>query len=126
MQAKTVKVGIMSPEEFKKRTIDIAKGKYKPKGDEPKIWFASMKSLAYVLSEENQNLLKLIANIHPQSVAELEKVTGRKANNILRTLRTMENLGFVKLIKGEKGKGRIPLIPKVIYQAAEIELKFGG
>lgn len=57
---KVVKVGIMPLDEFKKRSIAIAKGKYKPKKDEPKIWFRSMKSLAHVLSEENQDLLKLI------------------------------------------------------------------
>ena len=63
-----VKIGIMPLADFKKRTIAIAKGEYKPKKDEPKIWFNSIKSLAHVLSEENQELLKLIVEIHPQSI----------------------------------------------------------
>lgn len=123
---KTVKVGIMPLAEFKARTIAIARGQYRPKKDAPKIWFNSIKSLAHVLSEENQGLLKLITNIHPQSIKELEDVTGRKANNLLRTLRTMENYGFVKLIAGKQGKGRTPLIPHVIYSAVDVEINFVG
>jgi predicted transcriptional regulator len=90
------------------------------KKDEPKIWFNSIKSLAHVLSEENQELLGLIVEIHPKSIKELEDVTGRKANNLLRTLRTMESYGFVKLKEGESGKGRTPLVPEVIYNSAKI------
>lgn len=120
----TIKVGIMPLEAFRKRTLAIAMGKYKPKKDEPKIWFASMKSLAHVLSEENQQLLKLITETRPQSVSELSEMTGRKANNLLRTLRTMENYGFVKLVEGKKSRGRPSLIPQVIYQAVEISLNF--
>lgn len=121
---KVVKVGIMPLDEFKKRSIAIAKGKYKPKKDEPKIWFRSMKSLAHVLSEENQDLLKLITEMQPKSIKELEAVTGRNANNLLRTLRMMESYGFVKLTQGEGGRGRAPLIPEVIYSSAEVEVDF--
>ena len=124
IKCKAVKIGIISLEDYKKRTIAIAKGEYKPKKDEPKIWFRSIKSLAHVLSEENQGLLKLIAETHPKSIKELEDVTGRKANNLLRTLRTMESYGFVKLKEGKSGRGRTPLIPEVIYNSAEIEVSF--
>ncbi len=121
---KIVKVGIMPLEQFKKRTIAIARGDYKPKKDEPKIWFRSMRSLAHVLSEENQELLKLIVDKQPQSIKELEGVTGRSANNLLRTLRMLENYGFVRLEEGARGRGRTPLVPNVIYSAAEIEVDF--
>jgi predicted transcriptional regulator len=50
----------------KKRTIAIAKGTYKPKKDEPKIWFESIKSLSQVLSNENQELLKIIIECKPK------------------------------------------------------------
>ena len=121
---KIVKVGVMPLDEFKKRTIAIAKGEYKPKKGEPKIWFRSMKSLAHVLSEENQDLLKLIVETQPKSIKELEGATGRSANNLLRTLRMMENYGFVKLKEGKGGRGRAPLVPEVVYSAAEIEVDF--
>lgn len=84
------RIGIMSLVQYKQRTIAIAKGMYKPQKDELKIWFTSMKSLAHVLSEDNQLLLKLIIENEPKSVSDLEALTGykKKANNILRTLRT--------------------------------------
>ncbi len=84
-----------------------------------------MKSLANVLSEKNQELLHLIIDTQPQSVSELEPLTGRKANNLLRTLRTMESYGFIKLVEGKEGnKGKTPLLPKVIYNKANIEIDF--
>ena len=49
-QHKRAIVGIMSLDHFKQYTIAIAKGEYKPKKDEPKIWFNSIRSLANVLS----------------------------------------------------------------------------
>lgn len=115
----------MPLDQFKKRTIDIAKGKYVPDKNEPKIWFRSIKSLAHVLSEENQGLLKLIVETKPKSIQELEAITGRSANNLLRTLRTMESYGFVRLNEGEhRGRGRAPLVPEVIYSGAEVEVEF--
>ncbi len=121
---RVAKVGVMSLDQFKKRTIAIAKGKYKPKKGEPKIWFRSMRSLAHVLSEDNQELLKLIIETQPKSIKDLESITGRTANNLLRTLRMMEGYGFVKLIEGIGSRGRAPLVPKVIYSGAAVEVDF--
>lgn len=106
------RIGIMTLEQYKQRTIAIAKGEYRPQKNEPKIWFTSMKSLANVLSEENQRLLKLIIENEPKSVSDLETLTGhkRKANNNLRTLRKMEQYGLVRLEENTKNsnKGRVP------------------
>ncbi len=84
-----------------------------------------MKSLANILSEENQHLITLILEEKPQSVYELETLTGymRKANNILRTLRKMEQYRLVQLIKSEQpGRGRAALIPKVLYDELDIQI----
>ena len=122
---KKAKIGVISLEDYKKRTIAIAKGEYKPNKEDPKIWFTSMKSLAHVLSEDNQHLLKLIIEQKPQSVAALGVLTGRKIPNVLRTLRTMERYGFVKLEESKtKSKGRNPLVPKVLYDKAHVDLNF--
>ena len=87
MKLKTITVGIMSKEAYKARTISIAKGEYKVKKDEPKIWFESIKSLAQILSNENQELLKIILENSPQSLKELEALTGRAKSNLSRTLK---------------------------------------
>lgn len=58
---KTLKVGIASYEEMKSRSLAIARGEYKPKRGEPKVWFLSLESFAKVLSDRNRMLLKTIA-----------------------------------------------------------------
>jgi len=99
MTSKTIKVGIMSKEQYKARTIAIAKGEYTPKKNEPKIWFESIKSLAQILSNENQQLLKTILDHKPKSLKELEELTGRAKSNLSRTLKTLERYGIVELKK---------------------------
>ena len=99
MKMQTLNVGIMSRADYQKRTIAIAKGEYKPKPTEPKIWFESIKSMAQVLSSENQELLKIIIERKPHSLSELESLTGRKKSNLYRTLKTLERYGIVSLEK---------------------------
>ncbi len=64
MISQTLYVSIMSKATYIKRTIAIANGEYKPKKNEPKVWFESIKSLAQALSSENQELLKIIEEKH--------------------------------------------------------------
>ncbi len=115
---KVMKVGIISKEDYIKRTMAIAKGTYKPRKDEPKIWFESLNSMSQVLSSENQDLLKVIIEHKPMSLAELEKLSNRKKSNLSRTLKTLERYGIVELPKKE---GR--LVPKVI--ATDFKVQFG-
>lgn len=94
---RVIKIGVMPLDKQIERTIAIAKGEYKPKNDEPKIWFTSMSSVAQVLSDANQALLKLIAESHPESVSSLAREAGRATSNVSRTLKTLETYGIVKL-----------------------------
>jgi predicted transcriptional regulator len=105
---KVVKVGIISREDYRKRTIAIVKGEYTPRRDEPKIWFESLRSMSQVLGNENQALLRLILEKKPQSLGELEQLSGRKKANLSRTLKTLERYGIVAL---DRDKNR--LVPKV-------------
>jgi predicted transcriptional regulator len=113
-----LKVGIMSKESYKARTIAIAKGEYKPQKDEPKIWFESVKSMAQVLSNDNQNLLKVILDNKPQSLKELEDLTGRAKSNLSRTLKTLARYGIVELHKENNA-----LVPEV--KATQFNVEFG-
>ena len=70
-------VGIASYEEMKNWTMAVASGKVKPGKDTPKIWFPSLKAAANLFTVENKQLLKIIADQHPASIAELRKQRGR-------------------------------------------------
>ena len=74
---KTIVIGIMPQEQIRARMLAIARGEYKPKPGEPKVWFTSMKSLAEVLSDENRALLKVIAESKPEVVRELTNELAR-------------------------------------------------
>jgi len=102
MTMKAIKIGIMSQKEIRERTLAIAQGKYTPKPNEPKIWFTSIRSLAEVLSDENQMLLQTITNKKPGSLSELARLTGRQLSNLSRTLKTLSAYGFVKLERHNK------------------------
>jgi predicted transcriptional regulator len=94
---KAIVIGIMPQEQIRARMLAIARGEYKPKPGEPKVWFTSMKSLAEVLSDENRALLKVIAESKPESISALAVATGRKPGNLSRTLKTMSNYGIVEM-----------------------------
>ncbi len=92
-----IQVGIMPTEQFNQRMIDIAAGRLKPKRSDPKIWFASMESLAKVLSDNNRQLLKIIAESKPANMTELAELSGRQLSNLSRTLKMFESYGLIKI-----------------------------
>jgi predicted transcriptional regulator len=118
MTEKKLKIGVMSREQYEKRTIAIARGEYKPSEDEPKIWFESLQSLAQILSSENRELLRIIKEQNPKSLKELEATTGRKLSNLSRTLNTMAQYGIVELVRKNK-------TVKPVVKAGSFQVEFG-
>lgn len=112
---KKIVIGIMSQDKIRQRVLAIARGEHKPKRNEPKIWFPSMKSMAEVLSDNNRALLKMIAEIQPESLTELANAAGRQPSNLSRTLKTMAHYGFVELRKENRSV-------KPIVKATEFEI----
>lgn len=94
---KPIAIGILPQEKMRARVLAIARGDYKPRPGEPKIWFTSMRSLAEVLSDENRALLRVIRDTQPASISSLAVTTGRKPGNLSRTLKTMSRYGIVDL-----------------------------
>ena len=115
---KTIKIGIMPQKEIRERTLAIARGEYKPRPDEPKIWFTSIRSLAEVLSDDNQSLLQIIMEKKPNSIRELSEMSGRQSSNLSRTLKMLSAYGFIKLEKINK-----TICP--IAKAAQFNVVFG-
>jgi predicted transcriptional regulator len=122
---KTIRVGIMPLERVRDYTLSIANGTYKRKPTEPRIWFTSIKSFAAVLSDENRELLRVIHDNEPESIADLEQLTGRKASNLSRTLRTMANYGLVRLEIGTQGRGRCAVKPVAVARSVSLTLDIG-
>ena len=122
---KTIRVGIMPLERVRDYTLAIANGKYKRKPTDPKIWFTSIKSFAAVLSDENRELLRMIHDNKPESIADLEQMTGRKASNLSRTLHTMANYGLVRLEDGSQGRGRRAVKPVAVARSVNLTLDIG-
>ena len=118
MGKKILKIGIISRDDYKKRTIAIARGQFKPRKDEPKVWFESVQSMAQVLSSENQKLLRIIKEQKPASLKELARVSGRKRSNLSRTLKTMSRYGIVDLVKQERSV-------KPIVKVTDFKVEFG-
>ena len=122
---KSIRVGIMPLKSVRDYTLAIARGTRKRKQTEPKIWFTSIKSFASVLSDENGELLRIIHDSKPQSIADLELTTGRKASNLSRTLRTMANYGLVRLEEGSQGRGRRAVKPVAVARSVNLTLDIG-
>ena len=108
----------MSREDYKKRTMAIARGEYRPKKGEPKVWFETLQSMAQILSSENQQLLKIIKEKNPTSLKELEIATGRKRSNLSRTLHTMSRYGIIDLVKHNR-------TVQPIVKATDFKIEFG-
>ena len=109
-----VLIGVMPQQKIRERMLAIASGRYKPGKNEPRIWFASMRSLAETLSDDNQALLRIIKEKNPASIAELASITGRHASNLSRTLRTLANYGLVDLHK--HGRRVTPVVKSTDFQ----------
>lgn len=119
MAKRIMKIGVLSKEDYQKRTIAIAKGEHKPRKDEPKIFFESMESAGQVLSGQNQELLRLIRDKQPLSLTDLETISGRKKPNLSRTLKTLSKYGIVELVRE---KGAVKPIVKATEFRVELSL----
>lgn len=118
MKPRIINVGIISRDDYVRRTIAIARGEHKPGPREPKVWFESLRSMAEALSPDNQELLRLIAEENPQSLTELEALSGRKKSNLSRTLKMLEGYGIVSLDRKNQR-----LVPRV--HATDFKVEFG-
>ena len=116
-KAITLRIGIASREHIKRRSIDIAAGKHRPRPDEPRIWFTSLDAILRVLSDKNMLLLEIIRNSHPSSVTELAEQLGQRKSNVSRTLHKLEQFGFIDFVPGEGGRKA----PRVNYDAVAFE-----
>ncbi len=116
MRERVLKIGIRSYAQAKDRLVAIARGEGMRSVGEPDVWFTSLASLGQLLSESNQDLLRLIARRRPSSLTELAELSGREVSNLSRTLATMESYGMIEF---EEGAGR-QKAPRLTFDRLEV------
>ena len=97
------KIGILSEELARKRMIRIAEGKVASKEHYPQFLFESLADLSLLLSNENVELLNLIAREKPNSLDDLAEISGRSIKDVTDTLEVLSSKGFAYIeTKGGK------------------------
>ena len=116
MDMNTMKIGIATFDEIRARTIAIARGEYKPKPGDPKIWFTSLKSAAELLSPDNLAVLEKLSQAQPASVAEAARIVGRRPNNLSRTLNQFARYGIVEMKPAGSGRIKRPVVKATRFE----------
>ena len=75
----------------------VARGERPAPADAAKPSFNSVDAVVRLLTPENRELLAIIRDRKPQSVAELVQMSGRAQPNLTRTLAKMEAAGFIRM-----------------------------
>jgi predicted transcriptional regulator len=78
--------------------------------------FNSVDAVIRLLTPENRQLLALIRDHKPQSVAELVQLSGRAQPNLTRTLAKLEAAGFVIMTAAGRRKAPSTTITKIIVE----------
>jgi predicted transcriptional regulator len=100
----TYKIQSLSDLEAEMRAV--ARGERPAPADAAKPSFASAAALMRLLTPENRELLRLVRDVKPESIAALSRLTGRKEPNLLRTLEKLAAAGLVEL--REVDRRRVP------------------
>jgi predicted transcriptional regulator len=91
------RIKIQSHASLKQEMLAAARQSAPPPKDAGGISFESAEALLRLLTPQNRQLLAVIRDKKPQSIAELSELTGRAQPNLTRTLGKLEAVGFVRL-----------------------------
>ncbi len=94
----------------------VARGERAPPPDAGKPSFNSVEALIRLLTPENRQLLALIRDRKPGSIAELVALTGRAQPNLTRTLAKLEAAGFIRMKPVGRRKAPSAAIKKIVVE----------
>lgn len=89
---------------LRKEMKAVARGEMSAPENAGGISFDSVEALMRLLTPQNRELLAIIRDKKPQSIAELAVLTGRAQPNLTRTLGKLEAIGFVRLKNVDRRK----------------------
>jgi predicted transcriptional regulator len=96
----------------------VARGERPAPADAAKPSFNSVEAVVRLLMPENRELLAVIRDQKPQSIAELARMSGRAQPNLTRTLAKMEAAGFITM----KDAGLRRKTPSVAIKKIVVEI----
>jgi predicted transcriptional regulator len=94
----------------------IARGERPAPVDAARPSFNSVAALVRLLTPDNRQLLALIRDRKPRSVAELVEMTGRAQPNLTRTLAKLEAAGFITMKAVGRRKAPSVAIKRIVVE----------
>jgi predicted transcriptional regulator len=94
----------------------VARGERPAPADAGKPSFNSVDALVRLLTPENRQLLAIIRDRKPQSVAELVEMSGRAQPNLTRTLAKMASAGFITMKTVGRRKAPSVAVKKIVVE----------
>jgi len=94
----------------------VARGERPAPADAGKPSFNSVDAVVRLLTPENRQLLAIIRDRKPQSVAELVEMSGRAQPNLTRTLAKMASAGFITMKTVGRRKAPSVAVKKIIVE----------
>ena len=95
---------VQSHASLRKQIKAVARGERPAPKDAGGTTFDSVEALLRLLTPQNRELLAVIRDKKPQSIAELAELTGRAQPNLTRTLGKLEAVGFVRMKSVDRRK----------------------
>jgi predicted transcriptional regulator len=94
----------------------VARGERPAPADAAKPSFNSVEAVVRLLTPDNRQLLAIIRDRKPRSVAELAQLTGRAQPNLTRTLAKLEAAGFIIMKAVGRRKAPSAAIKKIVVE----------
>lgn len=94
----------------------VARGERPARADAAKPSFNSVEAVVRLLTPENRELLALIRDRKPRSVADLARLSGRAQPNLTRTLAKLEAAGFIRMKTAGRRKAPSVAVTKIVVE----------
>jgi len=94
----------------------VARGERPAPSDAGKPSFNSVDAVVRLLTPANRQLLAIIRDRKPQSVAELVEMSGRAQPNLTRTLAKMASAGFITMKTVGRRKAPSVAVKKIVVE----------